>query len=161
MGEIQPRRFTLKTGEACIVRVPEERDAAVLLENARETLAAPFLVTTPEELDLTEEKERVWIADHRQKPGWLALVPEVDGRIVGLINFQNGARRRLAHRGSFGMGVLAAWRGRGVGDALLVSLLDWARESPGSTASWTRAAASGRSSSAQASTRTTSSCTVS
>jgi RimJ/RimL family protein N-acetyltransferase len=130
MAEIEPRRFNLKTSEPCLVRSAEERDAAAILANAREMLTAPFLVTTPEEFDLTEEQERAWIAEHRQKPGWLALVPEVEGQIVGLLNFENGARRRLAHRGSFGMSVLATWRGRGVGDALLTSLLEWARESP-------------------------------
>jgi RimJ/RimL family protein N-acetyltransferase len=130
MAEITPRRARLKTGETCVVRSAEEGDAGVLIANAREILASPFLVTTPEEFDLTEDQERAWIAEHRRRPGWLALVPEVEGRIVGLLSFENGSRRRLAHRGSFGVSLLAAWRGRGVGDALLASLLDWARESP-------------------------------
>jgi RimJ/RimL family protein N-acetyltransferase len=130
MGEITPRRFRLKTGETCVVRCAEERDAAVLLTNAREIFTTPYVLITLEEFDMTEEKERAWIADHRAKPGWIALVPEIDGRVVGILDFQNGSRRRIEHRGTLGMSVLAEWRGRGVGDALMTTLLDWARESP-------------------------------
>jgi len=130
MAEFTPRHFALKTGEQCVIRCAEERDAAVIIENARASLTGGYFVTTPEELDVVEEKERAWIAEHREKPGWLALVPEVEGRLVGLLNFENGAKRRLAHRGALGMSILEAWRRRGIGDALLTSVLDWARESP-------------------------------
>ncbi len=130
MAVIAPWHFTLKTGETCVVRSAEERDAPVLLENTREILRSPFLVTTPDEFTQSEDAERAWIAEHRSRPGWLVLVPEVAGQVVGVLSFENGARQRLAHRGTFGLSLLAAWRGRGIGDALLGSLLGWARENP-------------------------------
>ena len=43
---------------------------------------------------------------------------------------ENGNRRRTAHRGTFGMGILKEWRGRGVGSAMLQCLIDWADSNP-------------------------------
>jgi RimJ/RimL family protein N-acetyltransferase len=132
VGDIEPREFTLKTGERCLVRSAVCADAPMLIENAQKLLvdSSPNVVTLPEEFDLTVEQEENWIENHREKPGWIALVPEIDGHVVGLLNFENGPRQRLAHRGSLGMGINAEWRGRGVGDALLTVLLDWARANP-------------------------------
>ena len=51
--------------------------------------------------------------------------------MIGTLNFKNNSRRkRLAHGGSFGMGVHPDWRGRGIGEALLRGLLDWAQANP-------------------------------
>ena len=52
------------------------------------------------------------------------LLAETDGRIVGSIHVQ------ATHHGygEIGMAVLREWRGRGVGTALMVAAIDWARE---------------------------------
>ena len=103
----------------------------MLIANLREILAGPFNMTTLEEADdITLEQERTFIENHRERDGWIAIVAEVDRRVVGMLNFENGGRTRIAHRGSFGMSVIPAWQGRGVGEALLVALLDWARAHP-------------------------------
>jgi len=52
------------------------------------------------------------------------------GDLLGRIAFRNGNRRKLAHHGSFGIGVHHDWRGRGVGTALISALLDWASAHP-------------------------------
>ena len=54
------------------------------------------------------------------------LLAEVEGRIVGNIDFHIARRRRLAHAGEFGMSVQSDWRSRGIGNALLESLIEWA-----------------------------------
>lgn len=132
MAILKPREVVLKTGEPCVVRSAEASDAPAILEITRATIRepAPFNVTLPEEFTFTVDQEKAWIAEHRDRPGWLALVAEVDDEPRGVLNFKNGDRRRLAHRGSFGMNVAQAYRGRGVGDALVRALLDWAREHP-------------------------------
>lgn len=53
------------------------------------------------------------------------LVAEVDARVVGAINVHLGTGRR-AHAASFGMGVLSAFQGRGIGSALLEAVLELA-----------------------------------
>jgi len=131
VSTIEPRTFALKGGGTVVIRSAEAADAEVLLANMEEILQEPYSVTAPDEGVPSIEGEQAWIGDNREKPGWLAVVAEVDGRVVGLLNFRNGPRRRLAHRGSLGMSVLRAWRKRGIGDALLTTLLDWARAEPG------------------------------
>ena len=42
----------------------------------------------------------------------------------------NNARKRLEHNGMLGISVRREFRGRGVGEALLSALLDWARANP-------------------------------
>lgn len=132
MGHVVPTVVRLKTGEACTLRCAEESDAASVLAMARATAAdAPWNITTPAEFTLSEDEERAWIAEHRERPSWVAVVALVDGATVGLVHFEGSLRERLAHRGSVGLQVAAAWRGRGVGDALMASLLAWAAAAPG------------------------------
>jgi len=133
MGSIEARETVLKGGARCFVRPAEIRDAGALLALTRAVLEEPgsrSMVTTAQEFDLTLAKEQAWIEEHREKGGWLVLVAEVDVQVVGLIDFKTGPRRRLAHRGALGMLVAASWRGQGVGDTLLASLLDWATAHP-------------------------------
>ncbi len=131
MGDHPTRSFTLKTGEPGLVRRGEESDAARLLEYAKENVRdGTGSVTTLEEFTLTVEDERKFLAEHTHKPGCLALVAEVEGRIVGFINFKANGRKRLAHNGMFGMSVFRQFRGRGIGEALLSALLEWARANP-------------------------------
>ena len=130
MAVLHVRKALLKRGEVCTVRSAVEADAQVLLDNARRMMEEPFNVTTPDEFDVNVDQERAWIVAHREKPGWLAIVAEVDGVVIGLLNFENGGRARIAHRGTFGMSVLPAWQERGVGTALLAALLGWAEAHP-------------------------------
>lgn len=88
-----------------------------------------FYVIEPDEFP-SEEEERKWIQDHLDHPGKLLLLAEASGTIVGSLSFENGRFRRIAHRGSFGVGVRKEWRGRGIGTALLRTLLDWAEANP-------------------------------
>jgi RimJ/RimL family protein N-acetyltransferase len=83
-----------------------------------------------EEFPMSEEKEREWIKGMLDNPSELLLLAEHEGSLLGNISFQIGKRRRLAHAGEFGLGVLKPWRGKGVGEALLKALIDWAKGNP-------------------------------
>ncbi len=83
-----------------------------------------------DEFTFTFDEEGKLIEKHRQDAGKLWLVVEADGLIVGSVMFSTGPTRRLAHRGSLGMGVDRAWRGRGVGSLLMQHLLGWAEKEP-------------------------------
>jgi RimJ/RimL family protein N-acetyltransferase len=50
--------------------------------------------------------------------------------VVGGLSFENGGHRRIAHRGSLGVSVRQAWRGQGIGAALIAALIAWAEASP-------------------------------
>jgi len=47
-----------------------------------------------------------------------------------MLNLENDSRKRLAHVGSLAMSVQPKSRKKGVGTALLQSVMDWAKENP-------------------------------
>jgi RimJ/RimL family protein N-acetyltransferase len=127
MGTMTPRTFQLKTGETLVVRPAEETDALSTIQIARSFLnEGECNITQPDEVDLTEAREVEWIKDFSSNPGKLALVAAVDGTVVGLADFEAGRRRRMSHSGLVSLIVGKEWRSRGVGTALLQSILDWA-----------------------------------
>lgn len=55
------------------------------------------------------------------------LVADAEGRIVGNLRIAREAQEATRHVATFGMHVARDWRGRGVGTALLLEALRWAR----------------------------------
>lgn len=130
MSTIEQKEFQLESGEKIIVRNAVPEDAERLLAFASEVLAeaTEFFVTEPDEVPRTVEEEGKFLQENLDAQGNIALVAENQGVIVGYLNFHNNNRRRQKHRGSFGMSVGKNWRGKGVGSALLQTLLEWAEE---------------------------------
>ena len=54
----------------------------------------------------------------------IKLVALHQGQVIGSIGLEQFSRIRRSHAGSFGMGVLPAWQGKGVGSKLLATALD-------------------------------------
>jgi len=102
-----------------VVRAYEERDVPRVTEiyNQRSialgTLQIPY--TTP------VERQARWVANDNHR----MIVAELDGLVVGHAGLNIYTRRR-AHVGSLGMAVDERAQGRGVGNALLLALLDLA-----------------------------------
>lgn len=131
MGIIQPREFLLKTGEIIVVRSVQPEDTKSLLALTSEILQErEFMLTEPDEFQITEEQERAWLRQHRDNPDMIALLAFSHSLLIGSLNFACEDRKRLAHSGAFGMSVRKEWREKGVGRALLQSLLAWARANP-------------------------------
>jgi RimJ/RimL family protein N-acetyltransferase len=90
-----------------------------------------FQVSEPDEFTMTEDDEKVWIRRLNDSSGDLALVAELNGKVVGLIDFHcNARRKRLRHTGSFGMTVQKEFRNDGIGALLITELLAWAKSHP-------------------------------
>jgi RimJ/RimL family protein N-acetyltransferase len=131
MSSFAPRHFATKTHQNLLVRAGVIDDAARILEIAHAVLAdGEFTITEPDELPSSEDQEREWIRQLLDAPGKILLVGVIADSLVGIINFENGHRRRIAHRGSLHMSVLEEWRDQGIGRALLQSLIQWAEEQP-------------------------------
>jgi RimJ/RimL family protein N-acetyltransferase len=58
------------------------------------------------------------------------IVAEMDGEIIGSLDFHGGRYARIRHVGTFGMLVRRDYRNQGVGTALLETMLDWAHSNP-------------------------------
>jgi len=131
MGQTQAKTYKLKTGESLTVRSAEPGDVRQLLRHARKVLAEhSYFVNTLEEFERNIDKERRQIRQRTAHPDRIILLAELDGSVVGALSFENGSRKRLAHRGVLHMSVLPEFRNKGVGTALLESLIEWAEKNP-------------------------------
>lgn len=130
MATIEPRTRSVRSGQQFTIRTAQPTDAAALLAYIRPIAEeTEFFVLEPDEFPATEEKERQWVQDHLDSSGKILLLAEASGTIIGNVSFENGGSRRIAHRGTLGIAVVEGWRGRGVGTALLETLLEWAAAS--------------------------------
>jgi RimJ/RimL family protein N-acetyltransferase len=127
MAVLPPKKIQLKDGTEVVLRCAQEGDALALLEGAQTVfLDGEGMVVEADEFNKTEDEEKAWVHALNGNPRELLLMAEVDRRIVGSIDFHIVKRRRLAHCGEFGMSVQPDWRSRGIGNALLESLIEWA-----------------------------------
>jgi RimJ/RimL family protein N-acetyltransferase len=130
MATVPTRQFTSGIGGPFIVRSARADDAADLIVYIKEiTPESEFLIIQSDEFQQTEEEERQWIQRRLDGPGKIVLVAEASEDLIGLLDFENGARKRTAHRGTLGLTVRKQWRRRGVGTALLQCFIDWAEGS--------------------------------
>ncbi|MDR6226735.1 GNAT family N-acetyltransferase [Desmospora profundinema] len=123
------RQYRLDDGDPLIIREAEPADAERIVSYLRQVAGeSDALALTEEEVTLDVEQQRDVITDYAEGDNRLFLVAEWEGRIVGVLTFEGGRRKRVAHSGEFGMSVLKAHWGRSIGSRLMDSLLDWARE---------------------------------
>jgi RimJ/RimL family protein N-acetyltransferase len=131
MSVVESSTHTLKNGSTVTIRSANVEDAAAILRHARDMLVDnDFASREVDEFGFTVETETKLIEEHRFKLGSLWLIAEHEGVIVGSVMFSTGTQRRLAHRGSLGIGLERAWRRQGLGTLLMQRLLTWAEQEP-------------------------------
>ncbi len=125
--------FTLQDGTVLMIREVTFNDALGI--NHLGTMifsSTDQVLTSPEEFrkDGTFENQLKRIKNYSEAAGKCIFVAEIEGRIVGMIDFWNGHRKRIEHTGEFGMGVHPDYRNKGIGKCLIEMLLKWAKENP-------------------------------
>lgn len=75
---------------------------------------------------LTLEQELAFLTPLVEQDNAVMFVAEVDGRIVGNLNFRGGTLAGLAHTGEFGLSCAKEHRGKGIGTRLVRALEEWA-----------------------------------
>lgn len=133
MSEPPTQSVRLRDGREVVVRSATVDDGAAVLAFAEAVSqeSQRFIVSTPEEMRLTLEQERDWIASHASTAGALWLIAATDdGEVVGSLQCRSADRRRLAHVAKLGMTVREAWRGVGLGTAMMGRLIEWAEANP-------------------------------
>jgi RimJ/RimL family protein N-acetyltransferase len=129
MATITEKIYQLRDGRTVKIRSALERDAEAYLTLGKSIMAEEiYTLTQPHELNFTIEQEVQWIKLKIDNESHLVLVAEVDGEVIGQLDFSNGHRQRIAHTGDFGMGVRKDFRGMGIGSLLLRNLIDWAKD---------------------------------
>ncbi len=131
MKNFKTRKFKNKRNENVVIRSADVQDAKQILQLAKSVVAEDIyqLITLPE-LNITVASEKKWIVFHRDHSDRLLIVAEVNGEIVGLLNFANGSRIRTSHTGEFGMSIAKAYRRLGIGKQMLQALIEWAESHP-------------------------------
>jgi RimJ/RimL family protein N-acetyltransferase len=131
MSMFDPQTQMLKTGERLLVRSARIDDAAQIVDMKAAVIAEDtYTLASPGEFTPSAERERQTIGECAEQSGYLYLVAELAGRVVGHLEFENGRWRKTAHAGMLSVYVARDWRERGVGTILLRSLLGWAAAHP-------------------------------
>ena len=109
-----------------LVRPARPRDARAILALARAVAAEGRWIRARRVTRTTRDYRRL-TRDAWSRSGAF-LVAEADGSVVGTLRIAREQQEPIDHVATFGMQVAAAWRGRGVGSALLAEALRWAGE---------------------------------
>ncbi|WP_413561120.1 N-acetyltransferase family protein [Bdellovibrio sp. HCB209] len=116
--------FTTKKNQTVTLRAPVLADAGALRQlmvGIAET--APYIASTAEDIRARAvDAEEKWVEKYNSDARSMIIVAEVDGQIVGNLEFSGGTRSKTLHLGHLGMGVSPGMRGHGIGELLLKKL---------------------------------------
>lgn len=114
--------------EKIVIRKAVKEDAEALIEYL-DTIGgeSDFLTFGAGQFGRSVEQEEDFIENALKKENALFIIAEIDGRIVGNLNFSGGPRQRTAHVGEFGVSVLGEYWGNGIGEELIRYLINWSK----------------------------------
>jgi putative acetyltransferase len=122
-----PLSVDLAVNQMVRIRIATAQDAPILCEAEKETARTPGkLVSHPHELKVEAFAAR--IAEVRDRGRY--IVAEQDGRIVGHAVLEPMPLERLAHVVRLTIVVHPGFGGKGIGQALMKDLVEWAASSP-------------------------------
>lgn len=113
-----------------LIREARPEDAGQLLARLQQLIAEPDIniPLAPGEFNVTLEEERQILADYATAANSIFLVAEAGGEIIGDLSCKGGARQATRHAAVLGISVSQAWRGQGVGNALMNRAVTWAKQ---------------------------------
>ena len=118
----------LKDGHSLIIREARLKDAEAILSVVKEVASEEKLILLDEgEYDVRSEIRRILTAKSTGKT--LILIAEVDGKVVGVGEVKVGVFKKNSHTAELGLAVIRAFRGLGVGKALMEEMLSRAEKS--------------------------------
>lgn len=116
--------ISLKNGLAAIIREASPEDAPQMLRYIEQVSGeSEFLSFGPGEFQTTVEREEEFIESTQNKENALIILVELNGKIVGMLNFNGGTRTRTSHRGEFGISVVKKYWEHGIATAMLEYLI--------------------------------------
>jgi RimJ/RimL family protein N-acetyltransferase len=109
------------------IREARPDDAPVLLAAEKETARTPgLLVSRPDELNLQAFEQKIAALAERGR----YIVAEKEGRIAGHALLDPMPLEAISHVFKLTIVVHPEFTGQGIGTALMIELLDWAKRSP-------------------------------
>lgn len=124
------RQIVLKNGNTALLRNAEPSDAGAVLENFSLTHAeTDYLLTYPDESTFDAEREACFLQRKAESANEIEIIAVADGRVVATAGVDAvGTRDKLRHRAEFGVSVLRAYWGLGLGRALTEASIQCAKE---------------------------------
>lgn len=126
-GKVRARKLPLARRGYVTLRQGRVSDAVGLLAGVN-AVAAEGRYYINERLKVTTEEEHRWIRMQNGGPkGLLVLVETPGGKVVGNMSVTRARADKGQHRAEVGLGMLAPYRGQGIGRALLEEAVRWSR----------------------------------
>ena len=118
-----------KLGRTVVLRNARPEDSANLIKYLKATSAeTPYLIREPEEITITEEKEKQFIRDKMDAERELMLLAFIDGKHIGNCSLMSIAPyKRYSHRCDVAIALYKDYCGFGIGQAMLKTVLDVAK----------------------------------
>jgi len=113
----------MKDGRTCTIRRATEGDADALLRNINEIGAEGEFILT-ERVTHGARQERDWIRSFDDTSSVL-YVAEVGGRVVGQLDVRISMFPKARHVANIGIAIVMAFRGLGIGRALIERSFAW------------------------------------
>lgn len=124
------KTIRLKNGADLLMRNCRADDAAAVLAIFKQTHEeTDFLLTYPDEITFTPEKEAEFLAKKSENPRSIEILAFLGEKLVGSAGFDAvNSVAKLQHRAEFGVSVLKDYWGLGIGAALTSACVDCAKQ---------------------------------
>ena len=124
------QRIVLKNGVEALIRNGDLSDGSAVYEVFNRAHAeTDYLLTYPDENSYDPEREGRFLAEKAQSPNEVELVAVIDGRVAGTAGIEAvGKKDKVKHRAEFGISVLKAYWGIGLGRALAEACVQCAKD---------------------------------
>jgi RimJ/RimL family protein N-acetyltransferase len=118
----------LHDGPKLLIREATAEDARSVLDYTQQiSCESDFLTFGPGEFGITEKQEVEILENSRKTENMLFILGLVNDKIVSILNFSGGKRKRVEHCGEFGLTVLKEYWGAGIGSLMIDALTAWAK----------------------------------
>ena len=127
---IYNQEIILKNGAKACLRNGDASDGLAVYENFNQTHAeTDYLLSYPDENSFDPEQEARFLKEKTESSNEVEILALVDGKVVGTAGIEAvGHKYKVKHRAEFGISVLRAYWGIGLGKALTRACIQCARD---------------------------------
>ncbi len=124
------KQIILKNNIPCTLRNANSDDAAPVLDCFNTVRAqTDFLLTYPDEMNLSLADESFFLAKKEKSENEVFVIAEVEGKVVGTAGLDAvGNVHKIKHRIAMGVSVLEEYWGLGIGQSLTEALIECAKK---------------------------------
>jgi len=124
------KKYYLKNNKPYQIREIDPKDSKKFIDY-RTTLAdeTTYLRASRSELNLNLEDQDKTIYNFINSDNQYSIIAEINGIIIGNLQFRGGDHQRTRHAGEFGISILKDYWGNRIGYNLLSQLIEWVKDS--------------------------------